>query len=52
MLNPLVIPSRNFFEFFLCAIGAYAMTKVAFPPNDPPPEFPFIAWFDRKDRNE
>ncbi len=49
MYKPLVIPSKNFFEFFLCTIGVYVMSKVVFPPNEPPPSFPFFFVKDKED---
>ncbi len=42
MLGSLAIPKRNIYEFVLCTIGAYIVTKITFPPNEPPPSFPFI----------
>jgi hypothetical protein len=42
MLGRLVIPARNLYEFVVCAFGVYLVTKLSFPPNEPPPNFPFI----------
>lgn len=52
MYQPLVIPSRNLFEMFLCTIGAYVMTKIVFPPNDPPPSFPFVPWYNNNEKQD
>lgn len=50
MLGSLVMPTRNLHEFILCAIGAYVVTRITFPPNEPPPTFPFLFGFnDNKD---
>lgn len=42
MLKRLVAPTRNIYEFLVCAIGVCIITKITFPPNEPPPNFPFI----------
>jgi hypothetical protein len=50
MLGRLAIPTRNIYEFVLCTIGVCIITKISFPPNEPPPNFPFIFGFN--DRSE
>lgn len=42
MLGRLVIPVHNMYEFILCTISAYIVTRITFPPNNPPPSFPFL----------
>jgi hypothetical protein len=44
MLEKIIIPTRNIYELVLCTIGVYIVTKFTFPPNEPPPSFPFIFW--------
>lgn len=46
MLRRLAIPTLNIYEFVLCTLGAYIITKITFPPNEPPPSFPFPFLFD------
>lgn len=48
MLNPL----RNLKDLLLYAIGAYIITKISFPPNQPPPNIPFTFPFHLKDVND
>ena len=42
MYKPLVLPTRSILDMLLCSLCVYVMTKTTFPPNNPPPTFPFI----------
>lgn len=52
MYRPLVLPSRNLFDMFLCSLCAYIITKVTFPPDTPPPIFPYIFGSKKDDECE
>lgn len=47
VINPL----RGLKDLLLYAIGAYIVTKISFPPNDPPPNFPFLFPFTYSEGN-
>lgn len=50
MLGRLVLPAHNIYEFILCTLSAYIVTRITFPQNDPPPSFPFL--FGNNDNSE
>lgn len=52
MFQNLAMPKRNIYEFVLCSVGAYIITKLSFPPNKPPPSFPFLYIYDNDHRQE
>lgn len=46
MLAQVAVPLRNLRDLVLYGLGMYIITKLSFPPNEPPPNFPFILPFD------
>ena len=47
MIGQIAIPIR-LLDKLICVVGAFVLTAMVFPPNDPPPVFPLYSRQDEE----